>query len=79
MSLAFPIVGWRPERSLRAPCRGGVGKVQGFDLCTHPDGNDLELMRDRQPEQWPRNANGQIAYVDRELDLDQLLADAPDR
>jgi catechol 2,3-dioxygenase len=59
---------------------------QATDHGTHeaiylsdPDGNDLELMRDRQPEQWPRNANGQIAYVDRELDLDQLLADAPDR
>ena len=59
---------------------------QATDHGTHeaiylsdPDGNDLELMRDREPEQWTRDAQGRIAYVDRELDLEQLLAAAPDR
>jgi catechol 2,3-dioxygenase len=59
---------------------------QATDHGTHeaiylsdPDGNDLELMRDREPEQWPRDAQGHIAYVDRELDLEQLLTAAPGR
>ncbi len=41
-----------------------------------PDGNGIELYRDRMPEQWPRNADGSIAMVNERLDLDALLADA---
>jgi catechol-2,3-dioxygenase len=36
-------------------------------------------MRDRPPEQWPRDEHGRIAYVDRELDLDGLLTELPGR
>jgi catechol 2,3-dioxygenase len=57
---------------------------QATDHGTHeaiylsdPDGNDLELMCDRPPEQWPRDADGHAAYADGELDLDQLLTEAP--
>jgi catechol 2,3-dioxygenase len=52
---------------------------QATDHGTHeaiylsdPDGNDLELMCDRPPEQWPRDAEGHIGFSDSELDLDAL-------
>jgi catechol 2,3-dioxygenase len=39
-----------------------------------PDGNTLELMWDRPPEQWPRDAEGHIAAeFGPDLDLDDLL------
>jgi catechol 2,3-dioxygenase len=57
---------------------------QATDHGTHeaiylsdPDGNDLELMWDRSPDQWPRDAEGHAAYADGELDLEQLLSEAP--
>ena len=40
-----------------------------------PDGNDLELCWDRPMEQWPRDAEGHIAFAERDLDLDNLLAE----
>ena len=42
-----------------------------------PDGNGVELYRDRAPEDWPRSAGGQIAMSNAPLDLDALLAEAP--
>ncbi|HPG23834.1 MAG TPA: glyoxalase, partial [Amaricoccus sp.] len=41
-----------------------------------PDGNGVELYRDRPPEEWPRDAQGRIAMVTRRLDLAGLLAEA---
>jgi catechol 2,3-dioxygenase len=39
-----------------------------------PDGNTLELMWDRPPEQWPRDADGHLAgQFGPDLDLDDLL------
>lgn len=40
-----------------------------------PDGNDLELCWDRPMEQWPRDAEGRIAFVEGTIDLDNLLAE----
>ncbi len=40
-----------------------------------PDGNGLELYRDRPREEWPRNADGSIAMFTRPLDLESLLAE----
>lgn len=40
-----------------------------------PDGNGLELYRDRAPEDWPRDAEGNLAMVNSRLDLDALLAE----
>ena len=40
-----------------------------------PDGNGLELYRDRPREQWPRTADGALAMFTRGLDLDGLLAE----
>lgn len=41
-----------------------------------PDGNGVELYRDRPPEAWPRDAEGRLAMVTRRLDLRGLLAEA---
>ena len=44
-----------------------------------PDGNGVELYRDRPPEQWPFDADGTLAMGTDPLDLDDLLAEpAPD-
>jgi catechol 2,3-dioxygenase len=41
-----------------------------------PDGNGLELYRDRPREEWPRDADGQIEMATAPLDLNALLAEA---
>ncbi len=41
-----------------------------------PDGNGVELYRDRAPEDWPRDASGGLAMVNVPLDVDALLAEA---
>ena len=42
-----------------------------------PDGNDLELAWDRPYDEWPRDDQGHGALVmDREVDLDALVAEA---
>jgi catechol 2,3-dioxygenase len=43
-----------------------------------PDGNGIELYRDRPPKDWPRTGGGELAMTTRPLDLDGLLRDAPD-
>lgn len=40
-----------------------------------PDGNGVELYCDKPREQWPREADGNLAMVTRQLDLDSLLAE----
>jgi catechol 2,3-dioxygenase len=42
-----------------------------------PDGNGIELYHDRPREEWPRDGDG-VAMVSVPLDLDALLAEAPD-
>ena len=44
-----------------------------------PDGNGVELYRDRPEEEWPRESGGGIAMVSVPLDLNALLAEAPAR
>jgi len=39
-----------------------------------PDGNGVELYRDRPESEWPRDAAGNLAMVTRPLDLRALLA-----
>ena len=41
-----------------------------------PDGNGVEIYRDRPREEWPRDANGALAMVNARIDLDALLAEA---
>jgi catechol 2,3-dioxygenase len=38
-----------------------------------PDGNGVELYRDRPPAQWPRTNGGELAMFTQALDLDALL------
>jgi catechol 2,3-dioxygenase len=42
-----------------------------------PDGNGVELYRDRPAAEWPRTPDGKLAMFTHELDLDQLLSEAP--
>jgi catechol 2,3-dioxygenase len=41
-----------------------------------PDGNGIELYRDRPRAEWPRGRDGSLQIVTRPLDVDALLADA---
>ncbi|SFI41428.1 VOC family protein [Jannaschia pohangensis] len=41
-----------------------------------PDGNGVELYRDRPRDDWPRDAHGALAMVNAPLDLETLLAEA---
>jgi len=42
-----------------------------------PDGNGVELYRDRPQSDWPRSPDGELKMVSRPLDLRALLAEAP--
>jgi catechol 2,3-dioxygenase len=42
-----------------------------------PDGNGVELYRDRPREEWPRDEDGSVAMMTIPLDLNALLAEAP--
>ena len=41
-----------------------------------PDGNGVELYRDRPPANWPRDAEGNLKMVTGRLDLNKLLSEA---
>jgi catechol 2,3-dioxygenase len=41
-----------------------------------PDGNGIELYRDRPREEWPRDESGGITMVTRPADLNGILAEA---
>ena len=43
-----------------------------------PDGNGIELYRDRPESEWPREADGTVAMFSHPLDLNALLAEAAD-
>ena len=43
-----------------------------------PDGNGIELYHDRPEGEWPREPDGGVAMVSVPLDLEALLAEAPD-
>lgn len=40
-----------------------------------PDGNGVELYRDRPEAEWPRTPDGELAMFTRALDFDSLLAE----
>ena len=42
-----------------------------------PDGNGVELYRDRPEAEWPRDAQGNLAMSNAPLNLEALLAEAP--
>lgn len=41
-----------------------------------PDGNGVELYRDRPEAEWPRDAKGKLAMYSQRLDIAALLAEA---
>jgi catechol 2,3-dioxygenase len=41
-----------------------------------PDGNGVELYRDRPEADWPRDTAGNLSMFSRRLDLNALLAEA---
>lgn len=41
-----------------------------------PEGNGIEIYRDRRRPEWPRRSDGGIAMATERLDLDRLLAEA---
>ncbi|HLF15026.1 MAG TPA: VOC family protein [Bacteroidota bacterium] len=41
-----------------------------------PDGNGIELYRDRPADQWPREKDGTLAMVIHPLDVDALLSES---
>lgn len=51
----------------------GVSEAVYFN---DPDGNGVELYRDRAPADWPRNPDGNIAMSNSRLDVAALLAEA---
>ena len=51
----------------------GVSQAIYFD---DPDGNGIELYWDRDPADWPRDADGNLAMTTNRLDLDALLMEA---
>ena len=51
----------------------GVSEAVYFN---DPDGNGIELYRDRAPEDWPRDAAGELAMVNVPLDVPALLSEA---
>jgi hypothetical protein len=46
-----------------------------LDLLRDPDGNGVELYRDRPQDEWPRTADGELAMVTRPLDVEGLLSE----
>ena len=48
-----------------------------LDVRNYPDGNGIELYRDRPQDKWPRPSEGDgVAMVNAPLDLQELLAEA---
>jgi len=43
-----------------------------------PDGNGVELYWDRPKSQWPRTPSGELNMISEPLDLEALLAEAPE-
>jgi len=50
----------------------GVSEAVYF---SDPDGNGIELYRDRAPDDWPRDAQGGLVMGNARLDLEALLAE----
>jgi catechol 2,3-dioxygenase len=61
----------------RVPIQGASDHgVSEAIYLADPDGNGIELYRDRPQEEWPRSADGErIAMVTAPLDLNALLAE----
>jgi catechol 2,3-dioxygenase len=71
--------------ALRRVVAAGIGLQGASDhgvseaiYLADPDGNGIELYRDRPREEWPRADDGEgVTMFSRPLDLDALLQEAP--
>jgi len=70
--------------ALRRLTEGGVRLTGASDhgvsealYLNDPDGNGLELYRDRPRTEWPRTPSGEIEMYTRPLDMESLIAAAP--
>ena len=61
------------EAGIRIEGAADHGVSEAFYL-SDPDGNGVELYRDKPEADWPRDADGRLAMVNDPLDLDALLA-----
>jgi catechol 2,3-dioxygenase len=63
----------------RTPIQGASDHaVSEAVYLSDPDGNGIELYRDRPRDEWRTHANGEIVLVTEPLDLDDVLAVAGD-
>jgi len=61
----------------RIPLEGASDHLVSEALyLSDPEGNGIEIYRDRKREEWPRKPDGGIAMATERLDLDRLLAEA---
>ena len=66
------------KRVVEAGLRVGASDhgVSEAIYLAYPDGNGIELYRDRPQEEWPRSEDGELLMVSAPLDLEGLLAEA---
>ena len=63
----------------RIPLEGASDHLVSEALyLSDPEGNGIEIYRDRKREEWPRKPDGGIAMATERLDLDKLLSEADD-
>ncbi|TMQ69124.1 MAG: glyoxalase [Candidatus Eisenbacteria bacterium] len=60
------------------PSRAALGdalrRLRDAGIYLHdPDGNGLELYRDRPKEEWPRDPQGRLTMISEPVDLEDLL------
>lgn len=61
----------------RIPLEGASDHLVSEALyLSDPEGNGIEIYRDRKRAEWPRRPDGGIAMATERLDLDKLLAEA---
>ncbi len=63
----------------RAPIDGAADHGVSEAIYLHdPDGNGIEIYRDRPRQEWPRGPDGRLAMTGTPLDLKELLSLAED-
>jgi catechol 2,3-dioxygenase len=68
---------FRRLRKAGIPLEGAADHGVSEALYLHdPDGNGVELYRDRPEASWPRDANGGISMFTKALDLDALFKES---
>ena len=64
----------RRLRDAGIPLDGAADHGVSEALYLHdPDGNGLELYRDRPKEEWPRDPQGRVTMISEPVDLEDLL------